>query len=462
MSIDSILSSLGFFASGGGAAASAVAPKEGAVNTNKTKNAPEAPVTSLTGVMSLPLDSDGDAFSCCGIEDAYCLAGDGKKDGNFGVVAGFTHNAMKAAVLLASNMKIEELNKWVVAGAEPKCDPDESGIVEYTSSPELVTFDRVCHVDDSIWTGTDATVRVCDMRHLMSSVDIDGADMVDHEDDQHMIFSAVQTLAMEGWDNRKVFYFGAAFYRMVDGFRDGKSETFFNIVRERLAGPSSKKLYCDGVLALVYAFAPTKLQGEGGSLMNPEDEAKWVSEQLIHLGEITGQPDFAKVLVAGYALHRMNDILDELRAPDANKDASYVQTKKDAAKKLSDALFNVIGHTDAYNKENSLPCSSEAQKLYDALKVPQREFVNVMRERGESILAALDKIEGQACELGPKDCKPRQDFDADTCACVDKPPRRQPVQPRPPRPQPTATTPPPPTATTPPPANTGKTIPNPF
>lgn len=423
------------------------------------------------------VERSGDYNGC---EDAsklpagFCAFDEKSKDN--GKVPGLTTESMRTAAMLfvdkdGSAVNPAALRDWYVSAPDITSERGCEGIA-HNPLRLRVGFDNILVRDDGA-SYADDTISV--FLQTLNGMRSDRVDINDDFDDNQLatravIASAMNSMGMDSrWDDRMVIYLGNPFFLMRAGFVDKDIQDYRAVVQQRLSSTKLQKPEkesdalkhdADGVLALVYAFAPTKVSQE---TLGDTKEDTWVAARLKRLGELTNQVGFAKVLTAGYSLHRANDILDELRASAGKNefDVDAVSAKKDAAKDFLTAVFNVIGHSDAYNAEHGSQNSAKVEDLFSHLIEDQKEFVRIMRERGEAILEALEKIDS-SCDISAKDCTPKQNFDAEKCACVNKatqpPAKRQPPRTQPPKRQP----PPQPTATTPPPAKTAKTIPNPF
>ena len=364
-----------------------------------------------------------------------------------GKVKGFTHDAMRSASLIfftretvkqngkdvvkTNQIDPKMLRNWYVDAPKPVHEEDA---VKFRDV-DPIAFDRVLRVDDSMWDQTDAWITPWSAQHalkgysygLLPSVDINDDDWGDAEKkNQQLIYSAVHGLKMEGWSNRMTYYFGAGFYKMQASFRDKEIDEGPGSYRDWVVyglqnakhfdarGADGKKTD-EGLLSLVYAFAPTGLgivsDGKVPGETDADAEAKYIAEKLTHLGTAQDDMDFANSLIGGYYLHRAEDNLDLLKSEDGKKmKPEEQQALKDS---IESDLFKV-GEFAGYNEKGiddvvlaspriaaSLmitammpPLENETEAEYDARVKPNfdeaKEMAHTANMKNSPLYAALN------------------------------------------------------------------------
>jgi len=367
-------------------------------------------------IMSGPKDEDYGPYDCCELGEACARDDDDEYVNMNGKVAWLTHDALRSAAFLGSLDQIkkgglateDDIDSVVVVHSLPPGAFDETGAVPYRSNAEVVSFNRVCFRDS--WDITDATVRIYSADPSIHETEVEIDD--DWNSDRQMaLYGAVHGLNMEGWSNRMVYYFGSGFYKMQNAFRDpalmeGK-KPYREHVSRALANTQhfdDKDERIDGVLSLIYAFTPTD-----AGFTDPKDEARWVEANLARMGDVADDGEFAKVLKAGYYLHRADDKYAKLKSELDGLDEGerYLRVKEieddlakafegvgipaDLSKEISESSLNDYSPLQKMNRKLE---GQKPEADSSALSRDQKEFLNVIQDRGGQIFRGLDGVVG--------------------------------------------------------------------
>jgi hypothetical protein len=351
-----------------------------------------------------------------------------KKDGKY---AGVFHDSMRSVALLASDMDTGELADWYVVRPQDTSGEHESGGILSDSNvvKRLVSFGNVCHVD-TLWTSANATRPVVSAGPEGTvNIDFDGAEGLSDTAEQTMIFGAFKALNVDGknvddngkaiskgpWNAYKMAYFGFAFAQMQESFRDDylvdsayRSTLIDSLSKTEMKGTGDER--SDGILSLVYSFAPTMVDPENSEF----NESKWVAENINHMGDATGQEAFAKVLIAGYSLHRAEDALNQLKAgKDSMDPVAFDEKKKVILDNLAavNSLVGLSGKMEAQVLKEIKASESDTHPLKPGKprvtkgmleNEYQKPFMTVIQDRAYHIYKELAKLSAPEPEPKPE------------------------------------------------------------
>jgi len=341
-----------------------------------------------------------------------------------GKYAGLFHDSMRSVALLASDIETGDLEDWYVVRPQDSTAENVGGGILSDSNVihRKVSFGNICHVD-TFWTVSNATRPVVSAGPEGTvNLDFDGGEGLSDSTEQTMIYSAFSALGAEDWNAYKMAYFGFPFAQMQEAFRDDEiiESGYRDVLKERLAETEIKDtgdVRADGILSLVYSFAPTKVDPENSEF----PEAQWVKDNLTHMGSATGQDKFAQALIAGYSLHKAEDALKALIANKDSLDPDQFDAKKRAIVEDLAAVNAMIGSSDRMASEifkemeamesnihPLKPANPPKVRKEDLENEYQKPFITVMQDRAFKIYKELKALSApEKVEEKPKKSKPK-------------------------------------------------------